>query len=123
MNQMIGITDWYVMPQISAPIVFQRLMAPRLGMPVDEARIAACIPLAQTCLAEISRLLGDRPFMAGDQLTIADLMLAPQMAYLGEIADSEDLLAPHPNLRDWNARMAERPSMRATTWERLTEAA
>jgi glutathione S-transferase len=34
MNQICGITDWYFMPQVSAPITFQRLV----GRPVDEQR-------------------------------------------------------------------------------------
>jgi glutathione S-transferase len=28
--------------------------------------------------------------------------------------------APHPNLVAWLSRMEARPSMQATTWERLT---
>jgi len=34
MNQICGITDWYFMPQVSAPITFQCLV----GRPVDEQR-------------------------------------------------------------------------------------
>src|SRR5262249_165487 len=30
MNQIIGIIDWYVFPNVSSPITFERLVAPRL---------------------------------------------------------------------------------------------
>jgi glutathione S-transferase len=59
----------------------------------------------------------------GDQLTIADLMLAPQMDMFAMTPEAADLLAPHPNLKAWLGRMHERPSMQNTTWERLRAAA
>ncbi len=70
LNQLCGITDWYVMPQITMGIAFDRLVAPMIGLPIDEARIAASIPLAKVCVAEIARLLGDKPFLAGDTLGV-----------------------------------------------------
>jgi glutathione S-transferase len=123
MNQLIGITDWYVMPDISAGITFGRLVAPRFGLPTDEARIAAAIPRAVVCLSEIARLLSDQPFMAGEALSIADLMLIPHLAFLEAAPEGDSLLAPHAPLRAWIGRMLERPSLRATTWERLLAAA
>src|ERR1700733_5444384 len=71
MNQICGITDWYIMPHISIGISFDRLVAPMLGLPVDEAKIAASIPRAATCIAEIARLLGNRPFVTGESLSLA----------------------------------------------------
>ena len=119
MNQICGITDWYVMPDISAGIVFQRAVAPRFGMPVDEAKIAAALPRAKVCMVELSRLLGDKPFMAGETLSIADLILAPQLAFFTEVEEGEPMFAALPNLRAWVDRMSARPSMQRTTWERL----
>src|ERR1700758_2370404 len=43
MEQFMNITDWYVMPQISRTITWGRVVAPRFGMPVDEAKIAQAI--------------------------------------------------------------------------------
>jgi len=119
MNQICGITDWYVMPDISASIVFQRAVAPRFGMPVDEVRLAAAIPKAEVCMAELSRLLGEQPFMAGETLTIADLLLAPQLEFFTHVEEGTPMFAAHPNLKAWVERMNARPSMRRTTWERL----
>lgn len=70
-------------------------------------------------MAEIARLLGDQPFMAGDQLSIADLMLAPHLAYFAAIAEGRPMFARHPNRQGWVAWMAARPSMANTIWERL----
>jgi len=123
MNQICGITDWYFMPQVSAPITFQRIVAPKIGRPVDEVRIADAIPRAQVCVAEISRLMGDQPFMAGDEVSIADLLLAPQLTMFAEVPEGAAMLQPHPNIRSWIERMNARPSMMATTWDKLHELA
>ena len=121
MNQVAGIVDWYLLPQVSGPITFQRVAAPRFGLPVDEARLAAALPNAQVCIAELSRLLGDQPFMAGDSLSIADLMLAPQLAHFAQTEESWPILGAHPNLARWIERMEARPSMRATAPEQLMQ--
>ena len=49
MNQLAGIADWYFLPQVSSAIAFQRVVAPRFGLPVDEAKIAAGLPGARRC--------------------------------------------------------------------------
>jgi glutathione S-transferase len=123
MDQMIGVVDWYFFRDVSATIGFNRVVAPAFGMPVDEGAVAAAIPKAEICCAEVNRLLGDKPFLACDRLSIADLMLAPHMEFLSVTPEGKILLEPYPQLRDWLSRMQERPSMRATTWEKLRQAA
>jgi glutathione S-transferase len=123
MNQLMGIADWYLMPQVSAPVTFGRVIAPRFGLPTDEARIAAALPQAAVCIGEIARLLGDQAFMAGDLLSLADLMLAPQLTFLPAFAEGRELLAPHAGLSAWIERMEARPSLAATTWDKVTDLA
>jgi len=123
MNQLCGITDWYVLPDISSGVTFGRLVAPKFGMPVDEAKIQAAIPRATLCVTEIARLLGDNTYLAGEQVTIADLMMAPHLSFLTETSEGEEMLAPHPKLIAWIRRMEARPSMRNTTWDRLASLA
>jgi glutathione S-transferase len=65
-------------------------------------------------MAEIARLLGDGPYLAGAQLTIADLMLAPHMVFFAMTPEGEKLLADSPNIGAWVARMDARDSMRKT---------
>ena len=119
MNQIAGITDWYVMSDVSAVITFGRLIAPRFGLPVDEAKIVASMPRAAVCVDEIARLLGEQPFMAGDAVSIADLMMAPHLVMFGETTEGKSMFARHPSLTAWVERMNSRPSMVNTTRERL----
>src|SRR5881275_2537951 len=68
MNQIIGIVDAYAWPSIAAGVLFNRMLAPRLGMPVDEAAIEAALPRARLCLSEIARLMGNEPYLAGERI-------------------------------------------------------
>jgi glutathione S-transferase len=114
MNQIIGINDWYFFPRVAAAIVFQRIVGPRLlGTATDQAAINAAMPMAHVCIAELNRLLGTQPFFAGDSLSIADLMLAPQLDFFAETPEGKSLLA-ETGLSAWLGRMNGRPSMQAT---------
>ena len=119
MNQLMGICDWYVMPQISSAITFGRLVAPRFNLPVDEERIAQAVPNARRCIAEIGRLLDGNPWMAGEAISLADLLLAPHLSMFAMTPEGASILHDHDNLGAWLARIEARPSMQATTWERL----
>jgi glutathione S-transferase len=123
MNQVIGITDWYVFPDISAAIVFQRLIAPKIGRPVDEARIEAGLPKAHVAVEELSGLLGEQTFFAGDAMTLADLMLVPHLDYFAMTNEGREIMAPHAALNAWLGRMRARPSVNETTLERMLAAA
>ena len=122
MNQLVGIVDWYLFPQVTATIGFQRLIAPMLGRATDEAVITAALPNAKICFAELARLKGRHPFMAGEQISIADLMLAPQLEALARTPEGKMLLEGSPLLA-WLECMLARKSMQATARERLVAGA
>jgi glutathione S-transferase len=114
MNQIVGINDWYLFPQVARIIVFQRIVGPVLmGITPDEAAVAGAVPDAELCLGELNRLLGNQPFMAGHQLSLADLMIAPQIYYLAATPEGRMILKDTALLA-WLGRMNARPSMKAT---------
>jgi glutathione S-transferase len=105
---------WYLFPMVARVIVFHRVVGPALlGIPPDEAAIAAAVPDAKLCLGELNRLLGDHRFLAGDQLSLADLMLARQLFYLAATPEGGGILKDTPLLA-WLGRMNARASMQAT---------
>jgi len=114
MNQIIGIVDAYAYPSIIGGIVFNRVLAPRLGLPVDDAAVAAALPRARLSVSEISRLMGDDPYLAGERVSLADLMAIPLFYYFGKLPEGEAPLAEHPNIRPWMRRMEERQSFQVT---------
>lgn len=123
MNQIIGIVDWYLFPAATVGITAERLMSQYFwGRPADETNIAAALPQARTCIRELERLQGAAHFMAGEQLSIADLMLAPQLEFFRATPEGAGLLQG-TTLDAWLTRMSLRTSMQATQAERLRKTA
>jgi glutathione S-transferase len=123
MNQVIGINDWYLFPKAVAPIGFQRIIGPALlGLQTDEAAVAAALPDARLCVAELERLLGQNAFLAGETFSLADVMLGPQIAFLAATPEGEALLKG-TRLGAWIERMEARPSFEATRPPIFREAA
>jgi len=114
MNQIIGIVDAYAWPSIAAGILFNRMLAPRFGLPVDEAAITAALPRARLCVSEISRLMGYDLYLAGERVSLADLMVIPLFYYFGRLPEGEGPLAEHPNIQPWMRRMEARQSFQVT---------
>ena len=69
---------------------------------------------AETCLTALQDLKGDAPWLAGAQLSLADLHAAPIFAYGLMTPEGEALLAAHPGLAAWWRVMSKRPSMART---------
>jgi glutathione S-transferase len=88
------------------------------GLKLFEKRIR-CIPeaadglkaTAQDRLKWLDGLMGDKPFVAGDKLTMADIMLFAMVDFMGQVGQS--LPADCKNLTAWYGRMKARPSAAA----------
>jgi len=114
MNQVIGLLDAYAYRPLVWDIYVERVSAPRRGRASDEARITAALPRAALCLAELERIMGEAPYLAGERLSLADLHAAPIFAYFLLAPEAVPLMSECRRLRAWWARMAPRPSMFAT---------
>ena len=93
------------------------------GSPFGRAVLAAAMPKARVVFDELARLLGEQAHFAGEAASLADMLIAPQMAMFVYAPEWELLTGAHPNLRAWLQRMNTRPSFKATTWERVSEVA
>jgi glutathione S-transferase len=120
MDQVMNICDWYLFHGVSNVIGFQRIVRPRLlGQLADEGAVAQAMPNAHTVFNELSRLLADRSYFTGEALSLADLLVAPQLDFLSQTPEWEPLTAATPNIVAWLDRMTARASFQATTWERI----
>jgi glutathione S-transferase len=113
MNQVISIIDYHGYASLIGQIVVQRLFTVLLPNGTDETVIKAGIPKAQLCLKEFERIKGNSAFLAGNQLSLADLYLVPILFYF-RMTPEKELLAPHKGLDAWWNMMAERPSVQRT---------
>jgi len=120
MDQVMNVNDWYLFQGVANVIVFQRLIRPRLmGLEPDEEAIAAALPKAHIVFDELARLLGEQAFFAGPRISLADVLVAPQLDYFKGTPEWPLVTARHANIRAWLERMNARPSLVATTRERV----
>src|SRR6185312_11052459 len=114
MDQILCICDWYLHQGVNNIIGFQRIVRPRLlGLPCDEAAVAEAMPRAHVVFAELSRLLDTNSYLAGEQMSLADILLASHMDFLAQTPEWAPLTAERPNLPAWLARVSARPSLQA----------
>lgn len=114
MAQIVGLIDAYAYRTLVWDIYVERVSKPRAGEAADEARIAAALPVARTCLAALSALKRPGPWLLGNRLTLADLHLAPVFAYFVKAPEGRAMLAAFADLQAWWAAISARPGFAAT---------
>ena len=114
MQQAIAVVDSYAYGSMISAIVIQRVVMPMVGGVTDEAVIAAALPTAETSLAAFEALLGQGHYLAGETISLADLHLAPVMAYFSATPEGQARLPGFPGLARWWAAVSARPSMART---------
>ncbi|HLJ63681.1 MAG TPA: glutathione S-transferase family protein [Stellaceae bacterium] len=113
MNQVISIVDYHGYPSLIGQIVIQRLFTQIIGGQTDETVVKAGLPKAELCLKEWNRLLGSNKFLAGAEISLADLYLFPVMFYFLQTPEKK-LMAPFKGLAAWYEMMNARASAKKT---------
>jgi glutathione S-transferase len=114
MSQIMGIVDSYLAPSLVGGVLYPRIVAPRLGLPTDETKVTASLPQVKLCLGEIARLASEQEFLAGDMLSLADLMVVTPLIYFKKFPEGQAQLAELTALAAWLGRMEERQSVKVT---------
>jgi glutathione S-transferase len=114
MAQAISVIGGYAYPCLITQIVVQRMIMPMLGNAVDEAAITAAMPRAETVLKALEQLIDGNPYLAGERLSLADLLLIPIYDYVAQTPEGQKLLEATPNLRRWWDQVRTRPSVAKT---------
>jgi glutathione S-transferase len=114
MNQIISVLDNYAYRTLVWDIYVERNNAVLSGETPDEQRIASALPRARACLNALSGLMGDRMWLVGPALTLADLHAAPIFAYFLRTAEGQNLMTGVPSLMRWWNQVAQRASTHAT---------
>jgi glutathione S-transferase len=114
MNQVIGIVDAYAYRPIIWDVCVNRMSIPREGGVADEAAIAAALPRVRTVLQALEVVLDAQRFFAGEQLSLADLHVAPVLLHFQLTVEGRRMLAENARLEAWLAGMKERRSVQRT---------
>ncbi len=112
-NQITGLLDGYAYRAMVWNVFVERVSVPQEGGVSDEAKIAAGLRTAETCLTTLADFLDEGDYLVGSQLTLADLHAAPMIAYFRQASEGAEALSRHPTLARWWARLAERPRLEA----------
>ena len=114
MDQWMSAVSDYCYQAMIREIVIQRVLVPMRGGKPDEAMIKAAWPKVEYQLGVIEQTLAKSQYLAGNALTLADLVLLPIMFYVKMQPEGGPLVAKHKSVGAWFERMAARPSFGAT---------
>lgn len=119
MQKWVNITGQYVYPAVIGDLVMQRL-APKIGTfggVTDEAVVAAAVPVIAHQLELIERALGEGGQYLAGEFSLADIMVATMVQYIGLTPESADLLGSRPAVSAWVQRVISRPSYEAAAYD------
>ena len=108
------ILDNYTYGPAIGNIVIQRMVVPMMGGAPDEEAIEAAVPGARTAMGVLDGILGERAHLVGDELSLADLHLAPIYDYFCKTPEGEEILGSTPALSRWWDGISGRDSMTRT---------
>lgn len=114
MEQVIAIVDaqgyWPMVRQVFSHSVFR----PLLGEQVDPGEIADGLQGAHRVLAALEQIAEEGLVLTEEQVTLADLHLAPMVGYFAMAEEGHRALAEYPALRRWWRDMSQHPAYGAT---------
>jgi glutathione S-transferase len=110
MNQIVAMLDNYAYLSMVWDVYVQRMLREEREA-ADEARIASGLEKARTFLQALSGLLGEGEWLAGAELSLADIHAAPMFGLFEEAPEGRALLAEFPSIQRWWERMKVRPSV------------
>ena len=112
MTQIISLIDSYGYPNFIGKVVWQRAVTPLLGGTPDDKVVADAMPQVEKAAAALEELADPAgPFLCGPEISLADLHVAPVMAYFSQTPEGKGVLAKLPRLTRWWQAMSARPSV------------
>jgi glutathione S-transferase len=115
MRQWISAVCDYIVADVTRRYIVEYVLRPSGpdGTP-DRAKIEEALVDIRHHLGVIDRALGESAYLAGGEVTLADLFLVPIMDYVSKMPEGDELLGAFPNLARWLAAMSDRASFIAT---------
>lgn len=102
-------------------LVIPRLVGPSRGQEPDEEAIKASLPKIETFLGQAEAALAGNQFLAGTQISLADLFLAPIIASVMRTPEGQAMVPNDKAITRWFEAMTARPSFAAAHPPPLSE--
>lgn len=94
-------------------IAFEKMAKRFMGLPADEAVVAASLKAVEAYFDVAETLLQKQEYVAGSAFTLVDIYYIPLVTRLFAVGYGEDLLASRPAVRAWWERITSRPGIQA----------
>ena len=112
MDMVTSIVDIYAYASINFGVLAYYLFPDFVGGK-DEAKLRQGLADGKKVFVELMKIKGDDPWLAGPEISVADLYLAPIVSYIGLTPHKDEFLAI-AGVDDWWTRVSGRESFKAT---------
>jgi glutathione S-transferase len=109
-NQIMSIVDSYAYWPLVRQVFAHRVFRPRMRQPVDENQVQRGLDAASSVLAALERIAGETEYLCGNDLSLADIHLAPMIGYFVLASEGSALLQKHIRLSHWWSTVSLRTS-------------
>jgi glutathione S-transferase len=123
MRKWLGIAAHDLYPVGVMQLFVQRIMTPILGGEPDEAVVAEAAIATGHHLDVLEIELGATPYLAGAELSLADILVGVMVDYIAMPPEGRALVAARPKTAAWLAQVSGRESFRQTLAPLLSERA
>lgn len=114
-NQIISVVDSYAYWPLVRQVFSHGVFRPRMKRPVDESEFQSGLEAAPRVLAALESIAGEGPWLCGNQLSLADIHLAPMIGYFVLADEGRALLQKYPRLSEWWSELSNRSTFVTTT--------
>ena len=114
MMQVIGIIDAYGYQPLVRQVFSHGFYRPHFDEAADPSQITAGLEAARLVLSSLDRIADEGIQLNCKQISLADIHLAPMIAYFVQVPKGAVLLARYPALSKWWNVLSKRPSLLAT---------
>jgi glutathione S-transferase len=116
-RRIIALFNGMFFADVTKNIFFERVVKRYTGDAPDSSGIRKSIAALKTYMEHISWLSDRRNWLAGDELTLADMAAAAHLSCLDYFGSIE--WENYPQVKDWYVRIKSRPSFREILQDRI----
>jgi len=113
-HQIMSVVDSYAYWPLIRQVFSHGVFRSRLGRPAQTTEVRQGLDAAPRVLAALEKLTGSSQFLCGNEMSLADIHLAPMLGYFTLLPKANALLDGYPRLRSWWSAMSRQSSVQAT---------
>lgn len=114
-NQIISIVDSYAYWPLVRQVFSHGVFRPMMKLQADEKELQRGLEAAPRILSALEDAAGEGRYLCGNDISLADIHLAPMIGYFARAPEGKDLLQKQFRLSAWWADFSKRATFMATS--------